>query len=60
MTFFLPVRVVIDDEGRPWAEPCPTNGSGDYAALTGTDGVLELPPGPVTHPKGFVARLHRW
>jgi molybdopterin molybdotransferase len=60
LAFFLPVRVVIDDWGRPWAEPCPTNGSGDYAALTGTDGVLELPPGPTTHPKGFVARLHRW
>jgi molybdopterin molybdotransferase len=57
---FLPVRVVVDDWGRPWAEPRPTNGSGDHAALAGTDGVLELPPGPATHPKGFVARLHRW
>jgi molybdopterin molybdotransferase len=60
LTFFMPVRVTIDDWGRPWAEPRTTNGSGDYAALTGTDGVVELPPGPQTHPKGFVARLHRW
>lgn len=60
LAFFMPVKIVIDDWGRPWAEPRTTNGSGDYAALTGTDGVVELPPGPHTHPKGFVARLHRW
>ena len=56
----LPVRVGTDEWGRPWADPCPTNGSGDYAALTGTDGVLELPPGPEDFPKGFVARLYPW
>ena len=60
LAFFMPVKIMIDDWGRPWAEPRSTNGSGDYAALTGTDGVVELPPGPQTHPKGFVARLHRW
>lgn len=60
LTAFLPVRVSIDDWGRPWAEPCPTNGSGDHAALTGTDGVLELPPGPSDFPKGFVARMYAW
>jgi molybdopterin molybdotransferase len=60
LAFFLPVKIMIDDWGRPWAEPRTTNGSGDYAALTGTDGVVELPPGPHTHPKGFIARLHRW
>jgi molybdopterin molybdotransferase len=57
---FLPVRVNIDEWGRPWADPSPTNGSGDYAALTGTDGVVELPPGPNDFPKGFVARLYPW
>lgn len=60
LTSFMPVRIAVDDWGRPWAHPCPTNGSGDHAALTGTDGVVELPAGPATHPKGFVARLHRW
>ena len=60
LAFFMPVKITIDDWGRPWAEPRTTNGSGDYAALTGTDGVVELPPGPHTHPTGFVARLHRW
>jgi molybdopterin molybdotransferase len=60
LTGFLPVRVALDDWGRPWAHPCPTNGSGDFAALAGTDGFVELPPGPNTYAKGFVTRLYRW
>ena len=60
LTNFLPVKLQLDEWGRHWAHPCPTNGSGDFAALTGTDGFVELPPGPNTHAKGFVTRLHRW
>ncbi len=59
-TFFMPIRIDVDDWGRSWAMPCPTNGSGDFTALAGTDGFVELPPGPNTYPKGFVTRLHRW
>ncbi|HVW71214.1 MAG TPA: molybdopterin molybdotransferase MoeA [Steroidobacteraceae bacterium] len=60
LTVFLPVRLELDDWGRSWALPQPTNGSGDFTALAGTDGFVELPPGPNTHAKGFVTRLHRW
>ena len=60
LAFFMPVRVEIDDWGRAWAAPSPTNGSGDFVALAGTDGFVELPPGPNTYPKGFVTRLYRW
>lgn len=60
LTTFMPVKLQVDEWGRSWAHPCPTNGSGDFASLTGTDGVVELPPGPNSHPKGFVTRLHRW
>jgi molybdopterin molybdotransferase len=60
LAFFMPVRVETDDWGRAWATPCPTNGSGDFTALAGTDGFVELPPGANTYPKGFVSRLHRW
>ena len=60
LTGFLPVRVALDDWGRPWAHPSPTNGSGDFAALAGTDGFVELPPGPNSYAKGFVTRLYRW
>lgn len=57
---FLPVRTEVDEWGRAWAVPCPTNGSGDFVALGGTEGFVELPAGPGTFPKGFVARLYRW
>jgi molybdopterin molybdotransferase len=60
LTFFMPIRVEVDDWGRAWAIPCPTNGSGDFTSLAGTDGFVELPPGPNNYPKGFVTRLHRW
>jgi len=60
LTVFLPIHIEIDDWGRSWAMPTPTNGSGDFAALAGTDGFVELPPGPNTYPKGFVTRIYRW
>jgi molybdopterin molybdotransferase len=60
LTSFMPVRLQNDEWGRNWAHPCPTNGSGDFAALTGTDGFVELPPGPNNYAKGFVTRLYRW
>jgi molybdopterin molybdotransferase len=60
LTLFMPVRVEVDDWGRAWAMPRPTNGSGDFTSLAGTDGFIELPPGPNTYAKGFVTRLHRW
>jgi len=60
LAFYLPVKLRSDDWGRTSAEPKPTNGSGDFTALAGTDGFVELPPGPNTFPKGFVARFFRW
>jgi len=60
LTYFLPVRLEPDDWGRDWAVPAPTNGSGDFTALAGTDGFIELPPGPNTYARGFVTRLYRW
>jgi molybdopterin molybdotransferase len=60
LTGFMPVRVAYDDWGRPWATPCPTNGSGDFATLAMTDGFVELPPGPADFAKGHVCRLFRW
>ena len=60
LTHFLPVRLEQDDWGRAWAIPAPTNGSGDVTALAGTEGFVELPPGPNTYPKGHVSRFYRW
>ena len=60
LTGFMPVKVTHDDWGRPWATPCPTNGSGDFTSLALTDGFVELPPGPTSLSKGFLTRLYRW
>jgi molybdopterin molybdotransferase len=60
LAYFLPVTIEPDDWGRPWAIPKPPNGSGDFLSLAGTHGFVELPPGPNTYPKGFVAPIYRW
>jgi hypothetical protein len=40
--------------------PRPTRGSGDFISLLGTDGFVELPPGPREFPSGHLAPLYRW
>jgi molybdopterin molybdotransferase len=60
LTYFLPVTLEQDEWGRPWAHPRPPNGSGDFLSLAGTDGFVELPPGPNTYAKGFVTSMFRW
>src|ERR1700678_2700441 len=60
VAYFLPVAIEHDDWGRPWAAPRQTKGSGDFLGLAGTDGFVELPPGPNTYAKGFVTGMYRW
>jgi molybdopterin molybdotransferase len=60
LTGFIPVRIAHDEWARPWATPCTSNGSGDFASLALTDGFIELPPGPADFAKGYVGRLYRW
>jgi molybdopterin molybdotransferase len=60
LTYFLPVTIEHDEWGRSWAMPKVPNGSGDFLSLAGTDGFVELPPGPNTYPKGFVTSVYRW
>lgn len=60
LALYMPVTLRSDEWGRTSAEPKATNGSGDFTALAGTDGFVELPPGPGTLPKGFVAPFYRW
>lgn len=57
---FLPVALRYDHEGRTLAKPRPTGGSGDFISLGGTDGFVELPPGPAAHPPGLVVPFFRW
>ncbi|MEE8440732.1 MAG: molybdopterin-binding protein, partial [Spirochaetia bacterium] len=60
LVLFLPVRFWCDTDGTLLAEPAPTNGSGDYAALADADGFLELPAEISTFDAGYAARLHRF
>lgn len=60
LTFFLPVRLAADDLGHIGAHPRPTQGSGDFTSLIGTDGLVELPPGPQVIASGTVVPFYRW
>ncbi len=59
ITRFLPVCIRWDERGARSAVPRPTNGPGDFLALTGTDGFAELPP-QQEYPAGFLASVYRW
>jgi molybdopterin molybdotransferase len=60
LTLFVPVKLLPDGAGRALAELRPTQGSGDFISLIGTDGFVELPPGPAPLPAGSVVALYRW
>ncbi len=60
LAYFLPVVVTWTDAGVGMAEPRPTNTSGDFVSLAGTDGFVELPRGQDIYAKGTVVRLFRW
>jgi molybdopterin molybdotransferase len=57
---FLPVRLQHAADGSVRAEPRPTNTSGDFVALAGTDGVIELPRGGRHFPAGYAAAFYPW
>lgn len=60
LTFFMPVRLQSDVDGRLSARPVPTNTSGDFTALAGTDGYVELAQEQSYFAKGSPVPLHRW
>ncbi|MBT9547186.1 MAG: molybdopterin molybdotransferase MoeA [Candidatus Sericytochromatia bacterium] len=60
MTCFLPVLVNYSESGQILASPLPGNGSGDFASLAGSDGFLEMPPGPCEYEVGKAYPLWFW
>jgi molybdopterin molybdotransferase len=60
MTYFMPVRLSPEAGAPLLASVCAPNGSGDFLALAGTDGFVELPPLPEGYPAGFIADFYRW
>jgi molybdopterin molybdotransferase len=60
LTNFLPVKLVSNAQGQILALPVKTNTSGDFTALAGTDGYVELEARRNDFPQGTVVPLHRW
>ena len=60
LTCFFPVRLRYSESGQVTAVPVPTNTSGDFAALSGTDGYVELARETSWFPAGTAVPLHRW
>ena len=58
--YFLPVQLDSSPLLGTVALPRPTRGSGDFISLLGTDGFVELPPGPAEFAAGYVAPFYRW
>ena len=60
LSCFLPVTLEYTADGRSLARPKQTNTSGDFAALGGTAGFVELPRGTSLFPAGYAARFYPW
>ena len=60
LTCFQPVRLLSNAAGQVLAMPVKTNTSGDFTALSGTDGYVELAREQSHFPAGTVVFLHRW
>jgi molybdopterin molybdotransferase len=60
LAFFPPVKLTSGPHGELLAKPDPSNTSGDFGGLVGTDGFVELPAEPSEFPAGYVARFHSW
>lgn len=60
MTYFMPVTQMRTATALGLVSIRPPSGSGDFLALAGTDGFVELPPQPEGYPAGFVADFYRW
>ena len=60
LTCFQPVKLISGAAAQTLAIPVKTNTSGDFAALSGTDGYVELAKDQTNFPAGTAVFLHRW
>jgi molybdopterin molybdotransferase len=59
LTLFVPANVCFE-QGIRTAKLRPTRGSGDFVSLLGTDGFVELPPGPARVGAGTTLPFYPW
>ena len=60
LTHFFPVRLTCRNDGWQQATPVPYNNSGDFAALGGTEGFVEVPAGTGCQKASSIVRFHPW
>ncbi len=60
LAYLLPVKLSSGPRAELLATPDPSNTSGDFAGLVGTDGFVELPAEPTEFPAGTVAPFYPW
>ncbi len=60
LTCFQPARLISNAAGQVLAMPVKTNTSGDFTALSATDGYVELAKDESHFPAGTPVFLHRW
>lgn len=60
LCYFLPVTLCSGPAAELRATPHPSNTSGDFAGLLGTDGFVELPAEQSEFPAGTLARFWPW
>lgn len=60
LTCFQPVRLLSNAAGQVLAMPVKTNTSGDFTALSATDGYVELEKNKSFFASGTAVFLHRW
>jgi molybdopterin molybdotransferase len=60
LSIFLPVKLSYDVDAKRWAEPKPTQGSGDFISLLGTEGFIELRPGQGMMTRGAAVPFYAW
>jgi molybdopterin molybdotransferase len=60
LTCFMPVKLEFDELGQLHAVPKPTNTSGDFVSLAGTDGIVELERARSDFPQNYAAPFYHW
>ena len=60
LTYFQPVQIRYGTDGRIYAWPVDSNGSGDFASLSLSAGFVELPEGPRVCQKNEAFPLYLW
>lgn len=60
LAYLLPVKLASGPRAELLAQPDPSNTSGDFAGLVGTDGFVELPAEPTEFPAGTLAPFRPW